>query len=732
VTFSTEPPKAPTRQPSVNRSSPGVALLTAAALALFAAACATTSEDELASEEERAAYASAIAQIPADREAGRTALEEFLRAWPRSPLADDAAYRLGKMALADGDQDEALRNFYYVVRHHPDRELADRARLEGAKLELQREDLEAARKLLADLDVDELDREMQLVAYELLAQVAEDPVDRLRWLNRTSELVGENPVAKLEIYTAIGAELAVMSVEDLLRAAELAGDQPIAERILFELAGRAVISRDLEGLEDAIARLEDLRLSEAGEQKIEELRERLLLLEAMGESPLLPTFAEAMQGGWRKVRASSGTLGVVLPLTGPFASYGEESLRGILLAAGIFDSPGTPTGSQVGEGARDVAQGWDPADPGAFDSPGDGLPTGPRIIVRDTGGDPRRAAAAVRELASNEDLVAIIGPLLAKECTAAANAAEQFEVPILTLTSRQEIPRNRDHVFRLRTTPDDEVLYLVEHAMGELGAQRFAILYPKDTFGLGMRERFWDAVEQRGGVVVAASSYDPKEVDFEQPIRDMIGYMLLTDAEKQTLKERKELLKRARRLDPEVAGVVREVAYSIVGPTGDPLPPIVDFDALFIPDSHDKVVLIAPQLVFHELERVQLLGSAGWNHPDLVHIARNHVRGAVISTPFHRESPLPFVRSFVEDYEATFGSPPDSYSAHAYDAVQLVFEQLAAGLDSREELREGTLRVSAYPGVSGVLTLLPDGNARKRPFLLRVRGGSFTPLDSPN
>jgi hypothetical protein len=55
--------------------------------------------------------------------------------------------------------------------------------------------------------------------------------------------------------------------------------------------------------------------------------------------------------------------------------------------------------------------------------------------------------------------------------------------------------------------------------------------------------------------------------------------------------------------------------------------------------------------------------------------------------------------------------------------------QLIAGADDREEVRNGILRTQGFPGASGVINMAPDGNARKRPFLLKVRGGKFVSLD---
>ena len=56
-------------------------------------------------------------------------------------------------------------------------------------------------------------------------------------------------------------------------------------------------------------------------------------------------------------------------------------------------------------------------------------------------------------------------------------------------------------------------------------------------------------------------------------------------------------------------------------------------------------------------------------------------------------------------------------------------DELAAGRVDRESLRDGLLEMRAYPGATGVLTMRPDGNARRRPFLLGVRGRRFEPLD---
>jgi hypothetical protein len=235
---------------------------------------------------------------------------------------------------------------------------------------------------------------------------------------------------------------------------------------------------------------------------------------------------------------------------------------------------------------------------------------------------------------------------------------------------------------------------------------------------------FWDAVEERGGTVVGVASYDPAATDFATAIRNLVGYRLLDDDQKEALKLRKEMRRKANRLPVEQATEMRLAARELTTEDGEPLPPIVDFDALFIPESHEKVVLIAPQLAFHEVVGVQLLGASGWYDDSLVKIGRNHVEGALFTSQYYAGSSVPFVRDFTQRYIATFASEPDALTAQAFDATNLAIVQLARGRDSREDIRRGVLEFKAYPGVSGVMRMTADGTAQKRPFLLSIgRGG---------
>jgi ABC-type branched-subunit amino acid transport system substrate-binding protein len=718
----------------------GLILLVGLALAVHGCAGVGGPEPAVSPEQQRA-YDAAVAMLASDPEATEMALENFLRDHGHSALADDAAEKLAQLALQRSDVERAVFWFNWVLRHYDRGGRADAVRLNLARLELERGHRDAADRALRGLRYRRLSNEQKRVAYRLRVDLAESSVEKLRWLEQARTLIAStsrDERSLLPVDAEIDALLAGMSREQLERALDQLDRRIPAGRASLYAAAADMNAGDWERATEELAAIEDFELTPADRELLARLTQRLQFHErAPGLDVPLPSFAEVARKPPLATRGATGTIGVVLPLSGTYARFGQESLRGVLLAARIFE----PQQLEWGEDAvrADELGRLPPVDAG-YDSFGQEQPSdiasAPlaqigelRIAVRDSAGDPERAARAVRELARDENAVAIIGPLLFRESEAAARVADEEGIPLLCLTSREEVSRDRPYVLRLRTTPEDELGFLVAYASEQLGAERFAVLYPDDNYGRGMRDRFWQAVGVRGGYVVAAAAYDPTATDFAEPIRRMIGYQLLNAVERKALAERDRFLRRGRRLPPESAALVPELAARITGPDGEPLPPIVDFDALFIPDSHDKIVLIAPQLAFHELTGVQLLGSDGWNHPELLEIAREHVSGAVISALFDVNSPFPFVARFVDDYISTFGVSPNVYSAHGFDAVNLVLVQLAAGVEGSSQLLDAVLETRGYPGVSGVMTLLPDGNARKRPFLLEVRGRGIAPLD---
>jgi ABC-type branched-subunit amino acid transport system substrate-binding protein len=653
--------------------------------------------------EEQQEYSRALTVLGADREGGIEALEAFIGRFPRSHLADDASLRLAELALEDGRESDALQHLSWVIRRHPRGDRSDLARLEFARLQRARGHPASAYRTATQIRLSLLGSEERRQAHRLLADLAGEngkTAAQLRWLSRVrADQADEEAAARID--GEIEQVLVTMKPEELEEAAEQLGKRVPAATVRLRQAELALGAGDSAGAEAALVHASRLPLTDDDAVRLAALENAL----RGGLGPRsdllagLPSIEDIQIGSLPDPTTTSGTLGVVLPLSGSFAAYGEESLLGILLAVGAFDTAASGARSQI------------------------------RVLVRDSGGGAAGAARGVRSLAEEPGLLAIIGPLLAEEAESAAEAAEDEAVPLIALTRHEEVARHRPYVIRLGSSPRLEAELLADYALRELGSQRFAILYPRDSYGVALRGTFWDAVEARGGSVVGVAAYDPEATDFAEPIRRIIGYEFLSAAEREALAERKKLLKRARRMPPERAAELREEAAEITGPRDEPLPPFIDFEALFIPDSHENASLIAPHLAFHEVRGVRLLGPSGWNHTDLVRIGGRHVNGAIFTGDFYPQSSYPFVTEFVRRFQQTFGSEPSFLSAQGFDAANLLMLQLARDRRTREQVAEGLLATRAYPGVSGVTSVRHDGNAVKRPYLLGVSHGQIVSID---
>lgn len=680
---------------------PSLLLAMLCALLVGASACAPIARGPAAGVlgAERKSYLDALAAPdPVRRE---TRLQEFLAAYPQGRFADEALLELAELALLRGDERSALERYRQLAGLDGDAARRDSAALGIARIEIRNGNPAAAAAALEEIDLGRLSESERKGAYRVLADLAEDPLRRLLWLSRLRAAEEDTDAIAL-VDVEIDALLERMSIGELQRAADRLGSDVPGDRVLLKLAEQQARAGRWQRARELIERVQRMPLETPQEVRLARL------LESVGSQTRsadpsgveLPRLGEVIDTSGAARSGVTGSIGVVLPLSGAFAGVGEESLRGILLAAGVFG-----------------------------DVTGPGLPVAPRlrVQVRDSASDPARAAEAVRELAS-EGVTAIVGPLLHEECEAAAVAAEAAGVPLVALTAHDEVAAEREQVFRIRTRPAEEVAVLVEHAFERLGARRFAILYPRDSYGLELRRLFWESVERAGGVVTSVAAYEPESVDHTEALRRLLDFRLMSAEEEQAI-----ALRNAGERD--AATTPSAVETDSARRTDAGLPPRIDFDVLFVPDVQEHIALIAPQLAYHGIGRMRLLGTSSWHTPAFAAAAgvRQQLEGAVFTTHFDAGRALPFVQAFRSAYVAAYGREPEAWAAQSWDASNLVIEALAsvgaADPDPRGALRRALHGVRAFPGVTGVLRMRADGNARKRPYLMGVVGGELVALE---
>ncbi len=144
---------------------------------------------------------------------------------------------------------------------------------------------------------------------------------------------------------------------------------------------------------------------------------------------------------------------------------------------------------------------------------------GTKWLFLDTKGDPAGATAAV-ETAVKQGAIAILGPVGAKEITAAARAAALHQLPI-ALLGPEDGADPAAGVFRLVGSPADEGRAVAQLAKAN-GFPSVAVLAPRDDIGTESAEAFTTAAAQLGLQVVKQGTYDPTGGDVEPDVKQFL------------------------------------------------------------------------------------------------------------------------------------------------------------------------------------------------------------------
>lgn len=353
------------------------------------------------------------------------------------------------------------------------------------------------------------------------------------------------------------------------------------------------------------------------------------------------------------------SIGTVLPLTGRHAPVAHKTLRGLQLGLGIYG----PDLSNF------------------------------RLAVVDSEGNPESARRAVERLVTEDNVIAVVGSLLSREATSVAAKTEELGVPSIALSQKAGLTESGSYIFRNAVTSAMQVRELVRTAMDQLGLKRFAILYPNDTYGVEYANLFWDEVLARGGSIAGAQIYNPAETDFRGPIKRLVGTYYVEDRRTEYSARLRDWYRKQKKIS------TRE------SPPDDILPAVVDFDAIFIPDTPKSLGQIAPMLVYQGVTNVRLLGTNIWNSSELVRRGEKNVENAIFVDTNIINDPNFKTSKFYRDFVKAFGEEPGLFEAQGYEVGIMLRQSISGGERSRAGLAESLNSMRQFQGVTGILSM---------------------------
>ena len=358
-------------------------------------------------------------------------------------------------------------------------------------------------------------------------------------------------------------------------------------------------------------------------------------------------------------------IGCVLPLSGEGADIGQSVLEGIQLAFNSLNIQDEKSISTL------------------------------QLVIKDSAGE-INSISLLENLAKDEDVVVIIGPLFSKTVIASAKIADKHKLPIFSPTaSSKNISGISPYIFRNSLTNQMQGNAIADYSINHLNLRKFAVLYQRDAYGIELENAFEEELKSFGGEIIFSEPFDPEQNDFEPQITAIGG---IKDSD-------------LRKLTDE----------------GKPKPEL-QYEAIFIPAHADRVGLILPELVYYNISDIPILGGNGLNSPDLIRIGGKYSEGVIFVDGFFPSSENPILKEFVERYKVFFSKEPDIHSANSYDAARIILEIIKNGAKNREDVKNGLLNLIDYNGVSGITTIQQSGDSEKTLYFLTVKHGKIVEI----
>jgi branched-chain amino acid transport system substrate-binding protein len=177
-------------------------------------------------------------------------------------------------------------------------------------------------------------------------------------------------------------------------------------------------------------------------------------------------------------------IGLMAPLTGAWASEGQEMKRNVELLAAEQNAKGGLLGKQI------------------------------EVVVEDDGGDPRTAALAAQRL-TTKGVVAVVGTYGSAVTEASQNIFDEAGIIQVANGSTAVRLTEKGLKYFFRTCPrDDEQGRVAAAAIQKAGAKKIALLHDNSAYSKGLADEINTILKQKAANVAFFDALTPKEQDY--------------------------------------------------------------------------------------------------------------------------------------------------------------------------------------------------------------------------
>jgi len=214
-------------------------------------------------------------------------------------------------------------------------------------------------------------------------------------------------------------------------------------------------------------------------------------------------------------------IGLNYELSGAAASYGQDTLNGVLMAIDEINAAGGVLGKQI------------------------------TYVKLDNKTDPAESTSAATRLATKENVSIILGPATTGATKAAIPVADKNKVPLISASATADdvtvdAKGVKEYAYRICFNDSFQGTVMANFASKNLNAKNAVVLMDNSSdYGKGLAKTFTETFTKNGGTIVAQEAFVKDEKDFNAiltKIKHLIFYLLQVITMKQgLLSSRREL-----------------------------------------------------------------------------------------------------------------------------------------------------------------------------------------------
>jgi len=283
----------------------------------------------------------------------------------------------------------------------------------------------------------------------------------------------------------------------------------------------------------------------------------------------------------------------------------------------------------------------------------------------------------VNHLIEEHEVKALLAEPVSTRAMLAAPIAQQNQIVMISSASvKPELTMQGDYIFRACFVSSTEGGAIAKFARETLKAKTVAlILDPKNDYAVVLANFFAASFRNLGGQLISQQRYEANATDLNTQMAE-----------------------------------IKSAAP----------------DVIFAPGFYTTAPLVASEVKRAGIKST-LIGSDGWDSPDLLKSGSEVFEGVYFANHFWIGSDDPLVKQFIANYRARYNVDPDAGAATAYDAARMLFDAFKrAKSQESADIRDALAATKNFPGVTGKITLDANRNAQVPVYILRIEGGKFT------